>query len=164
MLTNPLPVIVSVTGVEPVGTDVGAIEVMTSGVGGGVCVLPPLEAAGLELPQPETTAAANRHTATERKAEDKQDFMVESSIAWCAIPAEKAIEETHMCLDDYELRVNPATWMHKKRLRRNGKQSACAQYRASMSANPYYRHPRANFETTCRSPSIWKLCPVKAVD
>jgi hypothetical protein len=33
-----------------------------------------------------------------------------------------------------------------------------------MSANPYYRQPRANFETSCRSPSIGKLGLVKAVD
>jgi hypothetical protein len=63
---------------EPAGTDVGIIEVITRAAGAGVWEVPLLEAAGLELPQPETKAAAERHTTAETKAEDKQYFMVES--------------------------------------------------------------------------------------
>ena len=34
----------------------------------------------------------------------------------------------------------------------------------SMSDLACYRQPRANFETNCRSPSIWELGLLKALD
>ena len=70
----------TVTAVEPAGIDVGVIEVITRATGGGVCVVPPPEAAGLELPQPETKRTADRHTKAETQTEDKQDFMIANSI------------------------------------------------------------------------------------